>query len=100
MLLERPADTVATVEGQVLHGVRASGAGGAGVLEQGMSSRDRREPGRPCWLRARAVAGREPNERPAKSIRGSEWPEVPERLGNRDSSGPNGGKGPPEEENR
>jgi hypothetical protein len=83
MLLMRTADTVATVEGHVLQSVKASCAGGAGVLEQGMSSRDRREPGRPCWFREEAVAVRESSERSAKSIRESEWLVVPEKLGNR-----------------
>lgn len=100
MLMLRPADTFATVEGHVLHGVTASGARGAGVLEQGTSSRDRREPGRPCWICFRAIASREPNERLAKSNRESEWSEVPRKVGNRASSGPTGGKGPPEEEDR
>lgn len=100
MLLLRSADTVATVEGQAGFSAEASCSRGAGVHERGMSSRDRREPGRPCRFRGRRKRAAMPNERLVMVGRESEWSMVPVRLGNRDSSGPSGGTGPPEEEAR
>lgn len=100
MLVLRSADTVATVEGHAGRSAEVSCARGAGVLERGMSPKDRREPGRPCRFRLRRKRAAIPSERLVMAGRESEWSMVPVRLGNRDSSGPSGGTGPPEKEVR
>lgn len=75
----------------------ASRVQGAGVYEQGMSSRDRREPGRSFEFRI----GRYPALRTKGA--GDDSKEVGVvhmtfEVGEPISQGPNGGKGPPEEE--
>lgn len=87
-------------EGHALLGAMASGArGDRGRMEQGMPSRDRREPRRPCRLRERGSRP-QARERPATVGRESERLVVPRKAGNRVSSGPAGGKVPPEQEDR
>lgn len=101
MLVVQPADTVATVEGHALRCALVSDVRGAGVSEQGMLSRDRREPGRPCLFRwITGNSSRVQAERRVMTCRESERPMVPLKVGNRCSPGPTGGTGSPEEEAR